>query len=74
MTEHKHYPKLEHKFYDERRQWDEDCRQLGCPGIARVDMAYAPDTGMNWLRCCCCGDYWNPGAVRYLPYEERLND
>jgi hypothetical protein len=65
--DHEHYPLFEHSFHDGRTQWDRPCRQPDCPGVARVQMAWAPDTGMNWLKCCCCGDKWNPGKVIYPP-------
>jgi len=74
MADHLHPPTRVHRFHDGRTQEDQACRNFECDGVARVDMAWAPDTGMNWLRCCCCGDYWNPGVVRYAPgVGERLN-
>ena len=43
------------------------CRKPSCPGIAYVQIAWAPDTTWHWLKCCCCGDYWNPGEAIYAP-------
>lgn len=61
---HRHGEFYDHSYWDGRTQRDIPCRKRSCPGVARVQMAWAPDTGLNWVKCCCCGDDWNPGSRR----------
>ena len=65
--DHKHWSIHTKTYHDGSRQTDQLCRKQDCPGVARLQMAWAPDTGMNWLKCCCCGDEWNPGVAIHAP-------
>ncbi len=70
--DHNHHPLATHTYHNSRTQSDMPCRVKSCDGIARVTMYYAPDTGMNWVQCCCCGEEWNPGSVRYTRDPRQL--
>lgn len=62
---HNTSPYYPHTYHDGRVQWDEDCERENCDGIARVQSAWAPDTGLNWLKCEKCGRQWNPGVSNF---------
>lgn len=57
-------PYYSHTYHDGTVERDRDCERENCDGIARVQMAWAPDTGMHWLKCEVCAHEWNPGVVR----------
>ena len=67
VTTHRHETLDTHRYWDGSTETDQPCHNPGCQGIGRIQMGWAPNTGMHWLKCCCCGDEWNPGPVIYPP-------
>ena len=64
VTRHRHGEYNVHRFWNGRTQKDQPCRRDICIGAARVQMSYSPESGQNWLKCCCCSDEWNPRVPR----------